>query len=362
MNLCPGRLAGINSSEPTFWLYLKGLFDMETTSENPPEPDLVDLFVEFLRHVPSPDTTSDNGPSGDRTSVTASLSSSFLHQLNPLLRARLAFNIQAFPLNKSDIAIENFDNERILETARHQWAELLSWPNPSSAPVPELGPILARKLYESRDLLLAETEDQRSGNGDNGKVEIRGFARPDVETFLASAWLPETGVEIVWNWDNTERAWRVNEVKLALVDSDAGGFGDLDYVRESRAKTWATDMSEAITGVHGLTVNEQGEEIRDDDDDSYWREYDKSLEGENEEKEPVPKQESNTGEAEDDDYYNRYDNVTTALSSDLPQKAADRSPVHIHILRTVRSLRELARDSGISQDEFTDLMSMGLQE
>ncbi|KAJ8102028.1 hypothetical protein POJ06DRAFT_248557 [Lipomyces tetrasporus] len=335
---------------------------MTTTSENPPEPNLINLFVEFLRHVPSPDTTNDNTPSGDRPEVSTSLSPSFLQQLNPLLRARLAFNIQSFSFNKSDIAIENFDNDRILETVRHQWAELLSWPNPSSAPVPELGPILARKLYESRDLLLGETQDQHSANDDNGKVEIRGFARPDVETFLASAWLPETGVEIVWNWDNAERAWRVNEVKLALVDSNAGGFGDLDYLREFRARTWAMDMSEVITGVHGLTVNEQGEEIRDDDDDSYWGEYDKKLEGESEDKELVPKQESHTGEVKDDDYYNRYDNVTTALSSDLPQKAAGRSPVHIHILRTVRSLRELAHDSGISQDEFTDLMSMGLQE
>ncbi|KAK9333270.1 hypothetical protein V1520DRAFT_333104 [Lipomyces starkeyi] len=338
---------------------------MDTRSENPPEPDLVNLFVEFLRHVPSPDISSDEAPSDIPRSLTPNLSPSFLSQLNPLLRARLTFNIQTFQFGDLDNSIENFDTDRVLETVRHQWAELLSWPNPASASMPELGPILARKLYDSRDLLLDETQNQSTENESDNRVNIKGFARPDIETFLASAWLPATGIEIVWNWETAERAWRVNEVKMSLVDSSADGFGDLDYLQESQSKLWAIDMTEAITGVHGLKVNEQGEEIDDDDDDddSYWREYDKDVEPEGENEEPVPTKESQAAEVEDYDYYSRYDTVTTALSSESTQqqKTASISPVHIHIQNSLRSLRDLARDSGMSQDEFMDLVREGLR-
>ncbi|KAK9367449.1 hypothetical protein V1509DRAFT_626680 [Lipomyces kononenkoae] len=339
---------------------------MEAGSEYPPEPQLVDLFIEFLRHVPSFDGRNQNGASNDPRSLTPSLSPSFLSQLNPLLRARLTFNIHAFSLGDSDTSAVDFDKDRIIETVRHQWADLLSWPNPSEgSAVPELGPILARKIYNSRDLLLNDTSNQDTEEDDSDtKVNIKGFARPDVETFLACAWLPATGVEIVWNWEKAERAWRVHEVKLSLVGSSAEGFGDLDYLQASQSKSWAIEMSEAVTGVHGLKVNEQGEEVDDGDDDSYWGEYDKNLEDESENEEPIPAEQSLAEPVGDSDYYNRYDTVTTALSGDSSQQQniTDMSPVHIHILKSLRSLRDLARGSGIAQDEFMDLISEGLRE
>ncbi|KAK9372512.1 uncharacterized protein V1513DRAFT_452189 [Lipomyces chichibuensis] len=335
---------------------------MDIKSENPPEPDLVNLFVEFLRHVPSFDISSDDTLDTPH-SLTPYLSPSFLSQLNPLLRARLTFNIQAFQFGNLDNSTKNFDTDRVLENVRHQWAELLSWPSPASESMPELGPILARKLYDSRDLLLDETQIQSTENESDNKVNIKGFARPDIETFLASAWLPATGIEIVWNWENAERAWRVNEVKMSLMDSSADGFGDLDFLQERQSKSWAIDMTEAITGVHGLKVKEQGEEIDDDDDDSYWGEYDKDVEPQGEDEKPVPSQESQAADVEDYDYYSRYDRVTTALSSESTQqqKTADVSPVHIHIQNSLRSLRDLARDSGMSQDEFMDLIREGVR-
>ncbi|KAK9234047.1 hypothetical protein V1525DRAFT_414334 [Lipomyces kononenkoae] len=341
---------------------------MEERSEYPPEPQLVDLFIEFLRHVPSFDGRNQNDSSDDHLSLTPTLSPSFLSQLNPLLRARLTFNIQAFSLGDSDNSSVNFDNDRIIETVRHQWAELLSWPNPSEgSALPELGPILARKLYDSRDLLLNDTPSQDTENdsdGGNTKVNIKGYAMPDVETFLACAWLPATGVEIVWDWEKAERAWRVHEVKLSIVGSSADGFGDLDYLQVSQSKSWAIKMNEAVTGVHGLKVNEQGKEVDDSDDDSYWGEYDKNLDDKSENEEVMHVQEPHPKEVGDHDYYSRYDAVTTALSGDSSprQDTTGMSPVHIHIMNSLRSLRDLARGSGMAHEEFMYLISESLRD
>ncbi|KAK9465497.1 hypothetical protein V1512DRAFT_45266 [Lipomyces arxii] len=320
---------------------------MRTIMTSPPNPEFHKLFHEFVNNLPLNDFKS---KAPGLAAATPTLPASFLSLLSPLLRARLSFNIQSFELGDVKAETQNYDNDRVLETVRHQWAELLTWSG-ASQEIPELGPILARKLYESKSIL--NGENLQEFDSESTKVEAKGFARPDEETILASAWLPATGVEVVWCWELSESAWRVQEAKLAMIESDANIYGDSDYLeQQKRERAWAVDLADAQVGVGKVNV------ANDDDDDSYWDGYDDV-----DDKKPELSKEKLLIDAtveNDVEFYKQYDSVETAVGSELDPKNSE-LPVHTHIRTSIKSLLQLARDSGVSHEVFMSLLKEGLE-
>ncbi|KAK7203847.1 hypothetical protein BZA70DRAFT_282223 [Myxozyma melibiosi] len=305
-------------------------------------PEITQLIDDFLRHLPQP-------PESPTVSLVPVLPSFFLAQLSPLLRARLSYNISQFSAVGEGEGEEGeerrgemsaFDAERVLESVTCQWASLLAWSSSTdtvSSTSPDLGPLIARSLYTA-------ASEHELGEG-RLTIEPSGILKPDVETVLVGVYFPDHGLSLTWCWESGEGAWRVHEVKLG--------------------KTEEVDEVERI--VSGLAVGEDGDE---DDENSYWDEYDRQLQAADDGDDngesnltptpaPAPVSPAQSSPSDDESYYARYNAVETAVSdpTEQPHHQQEQSAVLTHVQTTVKSLYDLARASGFSREEF--LMAVG---
>ncbi|KAK9462400.1 uncharacterized protein V1516DRAFT_670160 [Lipomyces oligophaga] len=297
-------------------------------SSGPPDPKFETLLTEFLRHVPS----TPSGQTDKSDALHPTLSVPFLSQLSPLLRARMSYNIHQYSLDDSslldnDSEEDRYRAQRVLDSLHHQWANMLSWSSTMGSPEdPELGPILARKIYQARDdlvLKFSEEEQERHFESLTNAIKDNGVLNPDIETTLANVTLPEYDLALTWSWISEESAWRVYEAKI---------------------------ISENDVNLNHITTRS------DDDDDEYWDQYDSVPD---ESKDQIHQTEQTDLSPEDDEkFYAKYDSVESVIgdkAESIPSTTeigSANSPIQYHLQSTLHSLYQLSLSSGISKDQF----------
>jgi hypothetical protein len=109
---------------------------------------------------------------------------------------------------------------------------------------------------------------------------------------------------------------------------------------------WRKSPQDALA-VYRKTTQTRKEDMGDGDSD-YWNQYD------NTENESV--QQPQAVHLDDDEYYQKYDTVETAIQGDGVNKQQEDNPLRCHVDETVRSLYKLCSASGISRDEFDTMV------
>ncbi|KAK9473904.1 uncharacterized protein V1510DRAFT_428942 [Dipodascopsis tothii] len=288
-----------------------------TASKSAPDPDANALLRAFLAHFP----TEAGGNESDDADVGISpiilqrnrfFPTQFLAQLSPLLRARLAYNLQMVSGEGS--------------AGGAQWVQLLSWSSDVADP-DEVAARIYADLVTTKTVLDVEREQGRVAGAD-----VLGFRRLDAEELLYGVSVPRAAVDIFWEWNEHETRWLVFEVRERETDG-------------------ALDWHETVAAAEDAFV---AGGVAEADDDDYWDQYDRD----DKPAEPAP-----APAADDDEYYARYDAVETAIADPAPAAAAPApSPVEQHIADTVRSLQTLALGSGIAAAEFRALVAGAVRD
>ncbi|KAK9455752.1 hypothetical protein V1511DRAFT_458480 [Dipodascopsis uninucleata] len=300
-----------------------------------PEPDISVLFVEFLRSLPS-----ENIHKGCSLISTAS---SFLLQLTPLLRTRLAFNLSN--TNRDQESTEYNDRA-------YEWAELLFWTSTDS-PLQrdsETGSKIAGKLYESQ-----RYAELHPNFDENHLILPQGFSIPDSETVLVAGRVLKD-LQIIWSWEEAEKSWRVYEVRL--VDQNDHTDSELSF------QDWTMAVEDIVHGRDALKDEVASE-------DGYWDRYDKveweSAENDNEMTKEIGESSSSGAVRNDDEYYRRYENIETAIPGDdlekVQQTVTDtgmNSPIESHIYTSIKNLYTLAKQTGLSRQSFEIILDRAM--